>query len=106
MTEASSLESRKPDSLERGTFSDGARIFNVRASSEHAPDSFHVYADEHQRELVLVVTGLNSQNLKAAWGAEWRTASTGWREWFEAKAFMVFHNGDRPGTGEARVCNG
>ena len=106
MTEASRLESRKPDSLERGSFSDGARTFSVRASSEHAPDSFQVYADEYQRELVLVVTGLNSQNLKAAWGSEWRTASSAWREWFEAKAFMVFHNGDRPMKGQVRVCNG
>ena len=105
MNETGRLKSPKPDSLERGRFSDGARTFSVRAPSEHAPESFQVYADENQRELVLVVTGLNSQNLKAAWGSEWRTASSGWREWFEAKAFMVFHNGDRP-MKRVRVCNG
>lgn len=106
MNETGRLKSPKPDSLERGRFSDGARTFSVRASSEHAPDSFQVYADDSRCDLVLVVTGLISQELKATWGPEWSTASEGWREWFEAKAFMVFHNGDRAATGRERACDG
>ncbi|GAB3230849.1 hypothetical protein GCM10027447_25560 [Glycomyces halotolerans] len=91
--------------MERGRFSDGVRTFSVRASSADVPDSFQVYADD-SRDLVLVISGLVSRELKASWAPEWKTASEEWREWLEVKAFMVFYNGDRPATGRARVCNG
>ncbi|WP_026929938.1 hypothetical protein [Glycomyces tenuis] len=95
-----------PDSIERGTFSDGARTFSVRASSEDVPDSFQVYDAESVAEIVLVVSGINSGTLKATWGLNWITASEEWREWCEAEAFMVFYNGTKPAVGRVRVCNG
>ncbi|GAB3649996.1 hypothetical protein [Glycomyces tarimensis] len=85
--------------LERGSFTDGSRSYTVRASSADAPDSFQVYTGE-ARDIVLIVSGLNSGELKATWGPTWRTASDAWREWVEAQSFMVFYNG------EARFCNG
>lgn len=90
----------------RGRFSDGTRTFSVRASSAGAPDSFQVFADDCRGDLVLVVSGLISRELKATWGAEWRTASEERREWLEANAFMVFYNGNHPAIGRARVCDG
>ena len=95
-----------PDSIERGTFSDGARIFSVRASSGDVPDSFQVYVAGGVSEIVLVVSGLNSGALKASWGPGWITASEEWRQWCEAEAFMVFYNGTKPAVGRVRVCNG
>ncbi len=95
-----------PASLERGSFSDGARTFHVFASSDSAPDSFQVFMGTDRSDLVLVISGLNSGELKANWGPGWRAASEEWREWFEVKAFMAYYNGDRPSTSEVRVCNG
>ncbi|WP_199035489.1 hypothetical protein [Glycomyces salinus] len=92
--------------LDRGDFSDGVRNFTVRASCVDAPDSFQVYADGNTTEVVLVISGLNSGELRATWGPQWRTASESWRDWFEASAFMVFHNGTRPDFGRGRTCNG
>ncbi|THV33681.1 hypothetical protein [Glycomyces buryatensis] len=91
-------ESTPPEhnSLERGRFSDGQRAFAVRASGEHAPDSFQVYANENAADIVVVVTGLNSDRPKAAWGSAWDTASLEWKRWFEDRAFMVFYNGRVP----------
>lgn len=104
-----------PAALDRGQFSDGVRSFTVRASGPTAPDSFQVFAGGDRADVVLVVSGINTGELRATWGPEWRTASETWRDWFEANSFMVFYNGKRPasgtasGTGSARrvrVCNG
>ncbi len=106
MTDISRSSSRKSASLERGRFSDGMHAFAVRASSSEAPDSFQVYANGDHEDIVLVVSGLNSGALKAAWGHDWQTAGAGWREWVEVKAFMVFYNGERRGAGETVLRNG
>lgn len=106
MTDTGRVRQPIARTLERGRFSDGVRTFSVRASSGDAPDSFQVYTDGGQGELVLVITGLISRELRASWSLEWRSASDSWREWLEANAFMVFYNGDRPAIGKVRVCNG
>ncbi|GAB4008858.1 hypothetical protein GCM10029992_66360 [Glycomyces albus] len=86
-----------------GSFSDGVRTFTVRASGPSAPDSLNVYADGNRSEVVLVISGLNTGELRATWGPQWRTASESWRDWFEANAFMVFYNGRRPDFRRVRV---
>lgn len=106
MTDPGQSRPATTGTVERGRFTDRIRTFSVRTSSMPAPDSFQVFADEFQRELVLVVSGINSGALRATWGAQWRTASEGWRDWCEATAFMVFYNGGRPDAGKVRVCNG
>ncbi|GAB4007046.1 hypothetical protein GCM10029992_59650 [Glycomyces albus] len=92
--------------LTRGSFTDGVRTFTVRASGPVAPDSFQVYANGNPAEVVLVISGIGSGELRATWGAQWRTASETWRDWCEASAFMVFYNGRGPAPGSVRACNG
>ncbi|GAB3219786.1 hypothetical protein GCM10027447_03260 [Glycomyces halotolerans] len=92
--------------LVRGSFSDGVHRYTVRASSAETPDSFQVYANGDPADIVLVISGLISKELKATWGAVWNRGSDEWREWLEANAFMVFYNGDRPAIGKVRVCSG
>jgi hypothetical protein len=100
------------DSLERGQFSDGRRIFVVRASSTEAPDSFQVHAKGNRTDVILVVSGLNSGNLHATWSEEWRSASPEWREWARNNAFKTFHtvrtsSGTQPANpGKIRFCRG
>jgi hypothetical protein len=101
------------DPLERGQFSDGRRIFVVRASSAEAPDSFQVHAKANQADVILVVSGLNSGNLHATWSDEWRSTSPEWREWARNNAFKAFHTvrtaeGTQLGNGpgEFRFCRG
>ncbi|GAB3231189.1 hypothetical protein GCM10027447_26160 [Glycomyces halotolerans] len=105
MGDTSRLRSPSAGTVERGRFTDGLRTFEVRASSAEAPDSFQVYTDGNCEDIVLIVSGLNSGDLKATWGRNWRSASEGWREWAEVSAFMVFHNGDRSAIGRIRVCD-
>ena len=105
-TYRSAPRSATPIASDRGDFNDGVRLFTVRASGVDAPDSFQVYANRNPAEVVLVISGLNSGELRATWGPYWRTASEAWRDWCEANAFMVFYNGGRPDTGKVRVCNG
>jgi anthranilate synthase component 1 len=52
-------------SLEKGTFSDGVRTFTVRASAVPAPDSFQVHLAGQSREVVLVISGLSTRDLRA-----------------------------------------
>lgn len=94
------------DPLYRGRFSDGQRHFTVRASSAEAPDSFQVYAGAEPADIVVVVSGLVSWNLRATWGDGWRSASDEWKAWLKDQAFMVFYNGRPPEAGKVRVCNG
>lgn len=84
---------RRPDPLERGRFSDGMREFVVSASSAVAPDSFQVFMSENRADLVLIVSGLNTNDLHATWSDEWRSSSEDWRDWLRRCAFHVFHNG-------------
>src|SRR5690606_24278880 len=94
------------DSIERGTFSDGVRVFSVRASSDEMPDSFQVYLAGSPAEIVLVVSWPHSGIFTATWWPNWLTASEGWRQWCEAEAFMVFYNGTGRLAGRTRVCDG
>lgn len=83
--------------LERGTFTDGQHNFGVRASSRQQPDSFQVYTGDDQ-DIVLVLSGLNSGDLKATWGPQWRTATAEWKAWAEEASFRVFYSGHRIGA--------
>lgn len=82
-----------PNALERGRFSDGKRVFTVRASSADAPDSFQVYTEGNPADIVMVVSGIISRNLRATWGDEWRHATAEWRGWAKEQSFRVFYNG-------------
>ncbi|GAB4006612.1 hypothetical protein GCM10029992_57920 [Glycomyces albus] len=106
MTDIHRSRSTAPVALDRGQFSDGVRRFTVRASGPDAPDSFQVYVDGNRAEVVLVVSGINTGELRATWGPHWRTASEPWRDWFEASSFMVFYNGKGPAAESVRLCNG
>ncbi|THV37765.1 hypothetical protein [Glycomyces buryatensis] len=77
--------------LTRGRFSDGTRVFTVYASSEEAPDSFQVCADDKVVDIALVVSGLNTGELQASWGDDWRTATDEWKRWLEDQAFMAYY---------------
>ncbi|MEU6248827.1 hypothetical protein [Glycomyces sp. NPDC047010] len=99
-----------PDALVRGRFSDGHTDFTVRASGPVAPDSFQVSVTRNPADLVLIVSGINSGNLHATWGQEWRTFAPDWKVWVEDAAFKVFYTGhrieDRRNGGDVRHCNG
>ncbi|MFC3491156.1 hypothetical protein [Glycomyces rhizosphaerae] len=105
MRQEPSAQSATPDPLNRGQFSDGKRNYTVRASSADVPDSFQVHAGDNQMDIVVVVSGLVSWNLRATWGDGWRSASAEWKSWFKDQAFIVFYNGRPPVAGNARVAN-
>ncbi|MCD0442258.1 hypothetical protein LO763_01285 [Glycomyces sp. A-F 0318] len=86
-----------PISLERGAFHDDLRQYKVRVSSADAPDSFQVTTGERE-DLVLVISGLNSGDLKATWGPFWRSHKPSWKIWVEESAFRVFYSGCRLGS--------
>lgn len=96
---------RSGPALERGSFSGGG-VFTVRASSVPAPDSFQVYANADPADIVLIVSGLNSGNLRATWGDDWRSLNEEWKGWFKSQAFMTFYNGSTPAIGKVRFCDG
>lgn len=95
-------------SLERGAFHDDFRTYHVRASSVDAPDSFQVYSGPRE-DIVLIVSGLNSGDVKTTWGPFWRGAKPQWKTWCEDSAFRVFRSGRRT-VGSAptsvRFCDG
>jgi hypothetical protein len=91
------------DPLERGQFSDGRRVFVVRASGTNAPDSFQVHTKGNQSDVCLVVSGLNSGSLHATWSEEWRSATPEWREWARNNAFKAFHTVN---ASTVRFCRG
>ncbi|RRS00486.1 hypothetical protein [Glycomyces terrestris] len=95
-----------PDPLERGGFGDGSNRYTVYASSAEVPDSFQVCANGNRADLVLIVSGLTSQNLHATWGDEWRNRTAEWREWARATAFHVFYNGSPQPQAQTRFCDG
>ncbi|SDD85768.1 hypothetical protein [Glycomyces harbinensis] len=91
----------KPDTgLIRGVFRDDLRQYKVRASSPDAPDSFQVITGERE-DIVLIISGLNSGDLKATWGPFWRSHKPNWKIWVEESAFRVFYNGSNRVPGPA-----
>lgn len=78
-------------SLERGSFSDDYRTYRVRVPSADAPDSFQVLTGKSD-DIVLIVSGLNSDDLKATWGPFWRSFKPQWKVWVEESAFRVFYS--------------
>lgn len=83
--------------LERGEFRDSLRTYRVRVSSNEAPDSFQVYTGQRE-DIVLIVSGLNSGDLKATWGPGWRGAEEDWKVWVEECAFSLVIVGRRVGA--------
>lgn len=81
--------------VERGSFSDDYRTYRVRASSADAPDSFQVLTGRGD-DIVLIVSGLNSGELKATWGPFWRSFKPNWKIWVEETAFRVFYSRRQP----------
>ena len=92
--------------LERGRFSDGRTVFTVRASSLDAPDSLQVYAGGNPADIVLIVSGINSGNLRATWGDDWRSADDEWKQRFKDQTFIVFYDVQAPAIEGARFCDG
>ncbi|THV26415.1 hypothetical protein [Glycomyces paridis] len=111
MSTAAEARRNPPPEVERGRFTDGVDWFSVCAApAECAPESFRVYQQQSGGDLVLIVSGINSENLRASWGEAWRSQSPEWHEWMQVKGFTVFYTGkaelpDRY-IGRARVCEG
>ncbi|MFG3341688.1 hypothetical protein [Glycomyces sp. NPDC048151] len=81
--------------VERGSFHDDFRSYRVRVPSADAPDSFEVVTGDGA-DLVLLVSGINSGELKATWGPFWRSFKPAWKIWVEESAFRVFHRARTP----------
>jgi hypothetical protein len=94
MNDPNRVGNSDPGALMRGSFHDDLRQYQVRVSSADAPDSFQVITGEHG-DIVLVVSGLNSGDLKATWGPFWRSHKPNWKVWVEESAFRVFYSGHR-----------
>jgi hypothetical protein len=98
--------------VQRGSFTKNGATFDVYASSEHAPEAMRVYLAEDRTSIVLVVTGLNSGDLKAGWGLPWRDYPEEWREDFEERAYRAYVNREAvprrkvSAVGVVRVCSG
>lgn len=97
-----------PGSLDRGTFRDQYRTYTVRASSADEPDSFQVLTGAHGEDMVLVVSGLNSGDLRATWGRFWSGLRPHAKVWVEEQAFRVFyrHRIAAAGPEAVRFCDG
>ncbi|MQM24870.1 hypothetical protein [Glycomyces albidus] len=85
-----------PGSLNRGTFQDQYRTYTVRASGPDAPDSFQVLTGPRNDDVVLVVSGLNSGDLRATWGRFWSRLKPQAKIWVEEQAFRVFYRRGLP----------
>ncbi|MCD0446623.1 hypothetical protein LO763_23680 [Glycomyces sp. A-F 0318] len=95
--------------LDRGVFRDEYRSYTVRASGPDAPDSFQVLTGERRDDVVLIVSGLNSGNLKATWGRFWSGLKPHSKIWIEEQAFRAFYSGHRiiaAAPASVRFCNG
>ncbi len=105
-----SVTSGEPHSgpLDRGTFQDEFRTYKVRASGPVAPDAFQVLTGPRNDDVVLVVSGLNSGDLKATWGTYWRRLESHAKIWVEEQAFRVFYGGRIAAdiSDAARFCDG
>lgn len=98
--------------VRRGSFVKDGLWFDVFASSAVAPEAMYVFQSGDRSTIALVVSGLNSGDLKASWGAGWDAYSPEWREDFEEQAYRAYVTRDTrprptPRTNQAlRVCNG
>jgi hypothetical protein len=98
--------------VRRGSFNQDGTTFEVCASSAHAPEAMRVYPAGDRSALVLVVSGLNSGDLKVNWGQPWRGYPAQWREDFEERAYRAYvsRGAEPPSSGRAagavRVCEG
>jgi hypothetical protein len=109
MSEPNAVGDAGRGSLDRGSFRDEFRSYTVRASSLDAPDSFQVITGERGDDVVLIVSGLNSGNLKATWGRFWSGLKPQSKIWVEEQAFRVFYSGHRimaAAPVSARFCDG
>jgi hypothetical protein len=98
--------------VRRGSFTKDGIEYEVYASSANAPESMRVYRADDRNSLVLVVSGLNSGDLKPSWGPPWAEFASEWRDEFEENAYRAYvsrvaiaRSSSRV-TGVARVCNG
>jgi hypothetical protein len=98
--------------VQRGSFIKDERMFNIYASSAHAPDTMRVYPADAYGSIVLIMSGLNSRNMKASWGLPWRGFAEEWRDDFEERAYRAYVSravAPRPtarATATVRVCEG
>lgn len=98
--------------VKRGSFVQDGSAFDVCASSEHAPEAMRVYPAGDRSALVLVVSGLNSGDMKANWGQPWRDYPDQWRDDFEERAYRAYVSRDaKPrasvrAVGTVRICEG
>lgn len=106
-------ESTATAEVRRGDFDFYGEAFEVFASSADAPESMRVYPTGGAHDaLVLVVSGLNSGDLKASWGKPWSERSEEWRDSFEERAYRAYLRPESnsgtaaPAIGRVRVCNG
>ncbi|PRY57925.1 hypothetical protein [Glycomyces artemisiae] len=89
-----------------GGFRDDYRSYTVIASSADAPDSFQVVTGAAGDDVVLVVSGLNSGDLKATWGRFWRTLKPQAKVWVEEQAFRAFYRPRLAAADDSRFCDG
>jgi len=97
--------------LDRGSFRDDYRSYTVRASSADAPDSFQVITGDRGDDVVLIVSGLTTGNLKATWGRFWSGLKPQSKIWVEEQAYRIFYSGHRiiataPVSASVRFCDG
>lgn len=98
--------------VRRGSFAKDGNTFEVYASSADAPEAMRVYPAGDRSTLVMVVSGLNSRDLKAAWGLPWRNFAEDWRDDFEERAYRAYVSRTDPprptarATASVRVCEG
>jgi hypothetical protein len=106
MVGATAATSPGGDSLDRGTFHDDYRSYRVRASSAVAPDSFQVITGPRNDDVVLIVSGLNSGDLKATWGPFWNRLKPQAKIWVEEQAFRIFYRRGLASASAIRFCDG
>lgn len=105
-------ESAASAEVRRGSFVKDGSLFEVCASSANAPEAMRVYPEGDRSRIALVVSGLNSGDLKASWGAGWADYPQEWREDFEDSAYRTYVSRETAPilttkeTGTVRVCNG
>jgi hypothetical protein len=85
--------------VRRGSFDMDGSLFDVCASSAFAPEAMRVYPAGDRSVIALVVSGLNSGELKASWGSGWGAYPEEWRDDFEERAYRAY-------VSRVRVCNG
>ncbi|PRY62486.1 MULTISPECIES: hypothetical protein [Glycomyces] len=85
--------------VQRGSFDKDGTRFDVCASSAMAPEAMRVYQAGDRSVIALVVSGLNSGELKASWGSGWGAYPEEWRDDFEERAYRAY-------VSRVRFCNG